>query len=71
MRFDPAAIRFAVELLGAEHVLLGSDWPIMPITPRKQIEEILTSLDFSDEQKSAIMSGNALRLLTPRTTTSG
>ncbi len=30
MGFDPAAIRFALDLLGVEHVMLGSDWPIMP-----------------------------------------
>ena len=44
MGFDSASIRFAIELLGAEHVLLGSDWPIMPITPRQRIEDVLAPL---------------------------
>ena len=63
MGFDPAAIRFAIELLGPEHVLVGSDWPIMPITPRQRVEETLAQLDLTDDQKVAIMGGNTLRLL--------
>ena len=67
MGFDPAAIRFAVELLGAEHVLLGSDWPIMPLAPRRQIEEALAPLGLTDAQRTAILGGNTLRLLTKHT----
>lgn len=63
MGFDPASIRFVVELLGAEHVVLGSDWPIMPMVPRQRIEEIVASLDLSREQQAAILSGNTLNLL--------
>lgn len=63
MCFDPASIRFAVNFLGADHVLLGSDWPIMPITPRARVEEILMELDVSDEQQAAIAGGNTKRLL--------
>ncbi len=68
MGFDLAAIRFAVELLEAEHVLLGSDWPIMPIMPRQKIEEILTILNLPEAQKTAILGDNAIRLLTQHTT---
>lgn len=64
MGFDPAAIRFAVELLGAEHVLLGSDWPIMPIMPRQRVEETLAPLELTVDQRDAILGGNTLRLLT-------
>ena len=64
MGFDPAAIRFAIELLGSEHVLAGSDWPIMPIAPRQHVKEILATLDLTDPQRAAILGGNALRLLT-------
>lgn len=63
MGFDPASLRFALELLGPEHVLLGSDWPIMPITTRENIEQILTSLNLTQSEREAIMSGNTLRLL--------
>lgn len=68
MGFDPAALYFAIELLGVEHVLLGSDWPIMPITTRRKIEETLTALDLADAQKAAILGGNAMQLLTQHTT---
>jgi predicted TIM-barrel fold metal-dependent hydrolase len=63
MGFDPAMIRFAVELLGAEHVLNGSDWPIMPISTRRQIEEALTAAGLTDKQQAAVLSGNVERLL--------
>lgn len=63
MGFDPASIRFAIELLGTEQVLLGSDWPIMPLRARQNIEELLTSLKLSQEQQAAILGGNTLRLL--------
>lgn len=64
MGFDPAALRFAVELLGPEHVLLGSDWPIMPLTPRRKIEETLALLPLTPEQRALIMGGNTARLFT-------
>ncbi len=64
MGFDPASIRFAIELLGSEHILAGSDWPIMPIASRQHVEETLATLDLTEPQKAAILGGNAVRLLT-------
>ena len=64
MGFDPAAIRFAVDLLGAEHVLMGSDWPIMPIATRRHVEETLAKAGLTDAQQAGIMGDNTLRLLT-------
>ncbi len=58
------AIRFAIELPGSHHVLAGSDWPIMPIAPRQQVEETLEKLDLTEPQMAAILGGNAMRLLT-------
>jgi predicted TIM-barrel fold metal-dependent hydrolase len=63
MGLDPATIRFAVDLLGAEHVLVGSDWPIMPIASRQYVDEVLVKLDLTDSQKVAILGGNTARLL--------
>jgi predicted TIM-barrel fold metal-dependent hydrolase len=63
MGFDPATIRFAVHLLGAEHVLAGSDWPIMPIASRQYIDEALAELELSEQQTAAILGGNTARLL--------
>ncbi|QBD75744.1 hypothetical protein EPA93_06875 [Ktedonosporobacter rubrisoli] len=64
MGFDLASLRFVLELLGAEHVLLGSDWPIMPLTPRWEIEGLLSALELKEAQKAAVLQANALRLLT-------
>ncbi len=66
MGYDPASIRFAVDLLGVEHVLNGSDWPIMPIASRQKVEETLAAVKLADDQIAAIMSGNTLRLLKKR-----
>ncbi|MFN8444030.1 MAG: amidohydrolase family protein [Caldilineaceae bacterium] len=63
MGFDSASVRFAVELLGADHVLLGSDWPIMPIAARQRVETLLDSLNLNEADQGAILSGNANRLL--------
>jgi len=64
MGFDPATLRFVIDLLGVEQVLLGSDWPIMPIMPRQRLEEMLASLNLTETQQTAILGGNAQRLLT-------
>jgi predicted TIM-barrel fold metal-dependent hydrolase len=63
MGFDPATIRFAIDLLGSEHVLVGSDWPIMPIASRKHVVEVMTRLDLTEQEIAAIMGGNTARLL--------
>lgn len=63
MGFDAAALRFALDLLGPHHVLLGSDWPIMPIAARPKVEALLASLNLSAADQAAILSGNTLRLL--------
>ena len=63
MGFDPATIRFAIDVLGSEHVLAGSDWPIMPIASRNYIDEVLAKLDLTEEQRTAILGGNTARLL--------
>jgi len=60
------AIRFAIELLGSDHVLAGSDWPIYadPIASHQQVEEALSTLELTEPQMAAILGGNAMRLLT-------
>lgn len=66
MGFDSLVVRFVVELLGHEHVLIGSDWPIFPIASRHRVEEMLALLNLSEEQQAAIMGGNTARLLARR-----
>jgi predicted TIM-barrel fold metal-dependent hydrolase len=67
MGFDPGLIRYAVDLVGYERVLFGSDWPIMPISTYGQIVEALDAAGLSDDQQAAVLGGNALRMLGART----
>jgi predicted TIM-barrel fold metal-dependent hydrolase len=53
-------------LLGVEHVLNGSDWPIMPIASRQRVEETLSAVGLTGDQQATIMRDNVLRLLTPK-----
>jgi aminocarboxymuconate-semialdehyde decarboxylase len=64
MGLHPAVVRAAVDLLGADHVLMGTDWPIVE---EKSVPERLakafahTGLSAAEQQM--IASGNTLRLL--------
>ena len=60
--FDPAALRLLVDTLGAEQVMLGSDYPY-PLGERP-VGAVVERADFlTDEQKAAIRHGNARRFL--------
>jgi len=64
MGFNPAMIRAAVDLLGADNVLCGSDWPILnegPIAPT--LAGALAAAGLSAQEQARIAGGNALRLL--------
>lgn len=63
MGFDAPTIRFALDLLGADHVLLGSDWPIMPIAARPRVTGLLANLNLNAAEQDAVLGGNTLRLL--------
>lgn len=64
MGLDPALIRYSIDLLGIEHVLFGTDWPIMPLNSRRQILAALTAAGVTTRQEQeAILSGNLLQLL--------
>jgi predicted TIM-barrel fold metal-dependent hydrolase len=61
---QPALIRAAVDLLGADHVLAGSDWPIVDEGPiRGRLIEAMDQAGLSRDQQRAIAGGNCLRLL--------
>lgn len=64
MGFDPATIRFAVDLLGPNQVLFGSDWPIMPIVSRERAGATLEAAGLSKHQQAAVLGENTVRLLT-------
>ncbi|MGW5731303.1 MULTISPECIES: amidohydrolase family protein [Streptomyces] len=58
--FDPVALRTLVDTLGADHVMLGSDYPY-PLGERP-VGEVLRRADFlSPAEREAIAGGNALR----------
>ena len=62
------AIRYAVKIVGVEHVALGSDYDgAIPApfdtTGLVQITDALMAEGFSEEEIARIMGGNTLRLL--------
>jgi predicted TIM-barrel fold metal-dependent hydrolase len=60
----PALIRASVDLLGADHVMAGSDWPIVDEGPlRGMLIEAMEDAGLSDEQQRAVAGGNCLKLL--------
>lgn len=64
MGFDACLIRSTVDLLGADHVLVGSDWPIVSNGPiRRPVEKALAAAGLTEEQKRLVASENTLRLL--------
>lgn len=60
---DPRLIRAAVELLGADNVLAGSDWPINDGPVRRRLTEAMRQAGLSDGEQAAIAAGNCRRLL--------
>ncbi len=64
MGFHPALIRAAVDLLGADNVMAGSDWPILNDGPiRRTLMDAMRDARLSDDEQRAVAGGNCLRLL--------
>jgi len=65
MGFNPILLRAAVALLGAQNVLIGSDWPIVDTGPlRGRVEQLLSDAGVAEHtDRRAIAGGNARRLL--------
>jgi predicted TIM-barrel fold metal-dependent hydrolase len=64
MRLDPALIRVAVDLLGADHVLAGTDWPIFVETSvPSRLQAALAACNLDATRQQMIAGGNTLRLL--------
>ncbi|RIV39163.1 amidohydrolase family protein [Micromonospora radicis] len=67
MGFTPAAIRFAADLLGADHVLVGGDWPIgQRETSRDRVETALARAGLDEAERRLVAGANTLRLLATR-----
>ena len=58
--YSPQVYSQVIQLVGAEKILLGSDYPLLP--PSRLIKEI-NSLGLPEETKNLILSGNARKLL--------
>ncbi|MFC1970819.1 amidohydrolase family protein [Chloroflexota bacterium] len=58
--YNPMVYSVVSQLVGADRILFGSDYPLLP--PGRLLREIET-IDLPEETKSLILSGNACRLL--------
>jgi aminocarboxymuconate-semialdehyde decarboxylase len=64
MGLHPALVGAVVELLGADHVLAGTDWPIVVETDvPARLHRALTAAGLDAEQQQMVAAGNTLRLL--------
>lgn len=57
--YDTLALRRLAETVGVERIVLGTDYPVGDRSPR----EFVASCGFSDEETSAILRDNALRMI--------
>ena len=58
----PVTVRSAADLLGADHVLLGTDWPVV-VENAERIRSVLAACGLDFEEQQMITSGNTLKLL--------
>lgn len=60
----PAVMRTAVDLLGADHVLFGSDWPVVTeVSVAERIQSTFSACGLAEPERQLIASGNVLRLM--------
>ena len=58
----PPAVQCAVDTVGIDHVVYGSDFPPVPIPLRRSVD-VVNQLRISNEDKQKILGGNAAKLL--------
>lgn len=64
MGFDPVLIRAFADILGADNVLAGSDWPIISDGPISQaVEKALAATGLDAQTRAKIAGRNSLRLV--------
>ena len=62
VNFDPRCLELAIGFAGADHILAGSDYPHQ-IGSLEMMLASIGELRISDENRAAILGGNAARLL--------
>ena len=62
VNFDVRALQFAIDFAGAEHLVAGSDFPHQ-IGSMEKMQSSIRTLSISEDDRAAILSGNATRLL--------
>ena len=62
VNFNQGALKLAIEFAGADHILAGSDYPHQ-IGSIPSMLEAIEKLPVTEEQRTAIYGGNAMRLL--------
>ncbi len=62
VNFNQGALKLAIEFAGVEHVLAGSDYP-HKIGSIPSMLDAIAALPVTDDQRAAILGGNAARLL--------
>jgi aminocarboxymuconate-semialdehyde decarboxylase len=64
MGSHPAVVRCAVDLLGADHVLMGTDWPIVvEKSVPERLQKAFAHCGLTAAEQQMIASGNTLKLL--------
>jgi predicted TIM-barrel fold metal-dependent hydrolase len=66
-RFSPPLLRYFGQVLGADRIVVGSDWPLHHIESRTDVEAALTEAGFDAAERELISAGNARRLFGLRT----
>lgn len=57
----PPAVQCAIDTIGIDHVVFGSDSPPVPIALKRSVD-VVRALKVSDEDKKKILGGNAAKL---------
>jgi aminocarboxymuconate-semialdehyde decarboxylase len=62
LTFHPPTLRYVVDALGADRVILGSDWPIRVDAYADKITAAFNAAGFTQDEQALVSSGNARRL---------
>lgn len=61
MGFNPLGVKYAIETFGIDHVLFGTDYAAVPITPREHID-IVRNLGLNKTDEAKVLWENANRI---------